>query len=72
MRSRTAILVLALLVVAGGVAAYLLLLRGDNVAPLALASGRPSAVAAASASALSGSADPSAGAPSLAPASGSA
>ena len=72
MKSRTALLVLAILVVAGGAAAYLLFLRGDNVAPLALPSAGPSAVAAASASAPSGSADPSTGAPSLAPASGSA
>lgn len=71
MKSRTALLVLAILVVAGGAAAYLLFLRGDNVAPLALPSAGPSAVAAASDSAASGSAD-SSGAPSLAPASGSA
>jgi polyisoprenoid-binding protein YceI len=71
MRSRSALLVVALLlVVGGGAAAWLVFLRGDNVAPLALPSSRPSAAAAASGA--SGSADPSGGAPSLAASSSTA
>jgi polyisoprenoid-binding protein YceI len=49
MRSRTALLAAVLiLAVAGGVGAWLLFLRGDNVAPLALPSTNPTAVAVAS------------------------
>jgi len=72
MRSRPALLlaVVLLLSLAGGAAAWLLFLRGDNVAPLALPSASPSATAVASAGA--GSADPSGAAPSLATSSGSA
>lgn len=68
MRSRPALLlaVVLLLGLAGGGAAWLLFLRGDNVARLAL----PSATSAV-ASASAGSADPSGAAPSLAIASGS-
>ncbi|HUQ77712.1 MAG TPA: YceI family protein [Patescibacteria group bacterium] len=73
MRNRPAVLALAvvLLVAAGAAAAYALFLRGDNVAPLALPSANPSAVARASgsASAATGSAGASAVAPSLATAS---
>ena len=54
-------LVVAILLIGGGTAAYLLFLRGDDVAPLAL----PSSAAAAS----SGTVDPSAGASSAAGAS---
>ena len=73
MRSRTALLAvvaLLLLAVGGGALAWVLFLKGDNVAPLALPStgAAPSQVAAASSSA---DADPSAEA-SLAPASGAA
>lgn len=64
MRSRPAVLVLVLLVVAGAAGAYLLFLRGDNVAPLALPSSNPSA--AAGASATTGSAGQSAAVPSSA------
>lgn len=69
MRSRSALLLAVVLVLglAGAAVAWLLFLRGDNVAPLALPSASP-AVAGASA----GSADPSDAAPSLATASGSA
>lgn len=72
MRSRPALLlaVVLLLGLAGGAAAWLLFLRGDNVAPLALPSANPSASTAASA--VTGSPDPSGAAPSLATASGGA
>jgi polyisoprenoid-binding protein YceI len=61
MRSRSTLLIVVLLLVVGsGAAAWLLFLRGDNVAPLALPSARPSAIA----SGPSGSADPSGAAPS--------
>ena len=69
MTTRTAALALALvLVVGGGVAAWALFLRGDNVAPLALPSTSPSAAASTTAG---GSAAPS-GVASLPPASGAA
>ena len=48
MKSRTALLAVVLLLVAGGVVAWLVFLRGDNVAPLALPSANPSPVAAGS------------------------
>ena len=70
MRSRTALLVVAMLVVAAGVAAWLLVLRGDNVTRLALPSANPAAAASAPAG-TSGATDPSGVAPSLATASGS-
>lgn len=70
MRSRSGLLLAVLLLgLAGGAAAWLFFLRGDNVAPLALPSANPSASAVAGAG---GSADPSGAAPSLATASGSA
>lgn len=70
MRSRTALVALALvLVVGGGVAAWALFLRGDNVAPLALPSANPSAAASIP---TGGSATPSGATPSLATASGAA
>lgn len=70
MRSRTALVALALVVlVGGGVAAWALFLRGDNVAPLALPSANPSAAASIS---TGGSATPSGATSSLATASGSA
>jgi polyisoprenoid-binding protein YceI len=71
MRSRPALLlaIVLLLGLAGG-AAWLLFLRGDNVAPLALPSANPSASAVASAGAASDA--PSGAAPSLGTASGSA
>jgi polyisoprenoid-binding protein YceI len=71
MRSRPALLALAVVLVVGGaVASYVLFLRGDQVAPLALPSANPSQAVAASAA--GSSADPSAAAGSLAPASGGA
>lgn len=73
MRSRPALLLVVLVLgLAGGGAAWLLFLRGDNVAPLALPSAKPSVAAGASALPVSGSIDPSAATPSLATASGGA
>jgi polyisoprenoid-binding protein YceI len=69
MRSRPALLALAVVLVVGGaVAAYVLFLRGDQIAPLALPSANPSQAVAARATVSS--ADPSTAAGSLAPASG--
>jgi polyisoprenoid-binding protein YceI len=72
MRSRTALVatVVLLLAVGGGVAAWALFLRGDEVAPLSLPSTAPNA--AASDGASTGSADPSGAGTSLPPASGAA
>jgi len=76
MRPRPALVLgaIALLIVAGVVAAWALFLRGDNVAPLALPSVAPSAAQSAAQSASASTAPGSAGASaaSLPPASGAA
>jgi polyisoprenoid-binding protein YceI len=69
MRSRPALLALAVVLVVGGaVGAYVLFLRGDQVAPLALRSASPSQAVAGSAGVSTP--DPSTAAGSLVPASG--